>query len=144
MTTENDDCVLYPTFLIKGQNRDPNDISSRLGVTPTRTWRLGDQVGDSLLRRDCDAWLYSLPPMATFEIEEAVTSLLDVLQESASAIRAAVEDLGLSATFFVAAYCRKNHTPAVAIEYPTLQRLVGFSAGVDVDLYMLPAREESS
>jgi hypothetical protein len=134
------DCFITPWLILKGSDIDFAAVTAILGVQPTVTWRLGDRVGNSLVRRKYDAWVLSIPGIDTFEIEDAIKGLLNHLGDAVEQVRSACSELGLSATVFCGVDFVENRTPAVVLENELLQIIVSMGAAVEVDLIMLPPR----
>lgn len=55
-------------------------ITSILGVKPTATYKIGDKIGKSNLKRKVSGWEYEIKTKKDFELEKAVLNLIKKLK----------------------------------------------------------------
>jgi hypothetical protein len=83
----------YAYFHVRG-SFDPDDVTRRVGVTPTETKREGDAIGTTSKKRPCSLWaLYSrVDPYAP--LDEHVRDVLDQLDSNKSGFEKLSRELG--------------------------------------------------
>lgn len=83
----------YAYFHIRG-SFDPDDITRRLGVTPTEIAREGDPVGNIPKKRPCSLWALHSRLGPTASLEEHVKDVLDQLDANKEAFEEVSRDFG--------------------------------------------------
>lgn len=68
----------YAYFHVRG-SFDPDEITRTLGVTPTKTAREGDTIGDTSKKRPCSLWALHSRLGSSASLEEHVKDVLDQL-----------------------------------------------------------------
>jgi hypothetical protein len=135
MTSTRDDAPHARVALrLTGKGFQPEDVTAMTGVTPTETWRLGEFIGRSQLRRKNDGWAYGLSERKEFDMEILLLELLEELEPYKVRILDAVRafELDVEISFCISF---QEATPALVFDIETLQRLVDLRAALDIDLY---------
>jgi hypothetical protein len=130
-------------FILTGVGFDPDEITSLLGVQPTRTWRFDDPVPRTLLRRKHDAWFLSigyerLDEEHTIDLMSQVRRIFDRLQPDTAKLIDICTRLKLQPVLSCVLYIEGNDRPAVHFDTDIVQWLAQLQAEIDVDLYYLP------
>lgn len=132
MKTKND---CYTSFQITGQF-DPDEITKQLGLTPDRTWRIGD------LRRDgsqYDFALWEIGKCTAYDVEvenqmrQTIAPLLDKIPLLAK-IRAAY-DVTFCLSVVPTVYT-DDVTPCLAPSLDVIDFLHATRTEMDIDLYV--------
>ena len=93
MSTE---CIARLT--LTGEEFDPDKLTSRVGITPTKTWRKGEQIGRNPSRRfSHNGWCLYLPKEKSLALHDQIWALLNHLSPYWSSIAIARKELGLDA-----------------------------------------------
>jgi hypothetical protein len=123
----------YAYFHVRG-SFDPEDITRRLGVIPTKTAREGDAIADTSKNRPCSLWaLHSrLGPSAS--LEEHVKDVLGQLDVNKDAFRQLSRDFG--GTMQLVGYFR-DVNPGVHFDTEIVQRSAAYGLHIDCDFYNL-------
>jgi len=105
---------------------------STLGVTPTKTAREGDAIGDISKNRPCSLWaLHSrLGPSAS--LEGHVKDVLDQLDANKDAFRQVSRDFG--GTMQLVGYFR-DVNPGVHFDTEVVQRIADYGLRIHCDFY---------
>lgn len=121
----------YAYFHARG-SFDPDDITRRVGVTPTETAREGDAIGNTSKKRPCSLWaLHSrLEPSAS--LDEHVKDVLDQLDANRAAFEEFSRDFG--GTMQLVGYFRKVN-PSVHFASEIVRRSADFGLCIDCDFY---------
>ena len=121
----------YAYFHVRGPF-DPDDITRRLGVTPTKTAREGDAIGDTSKKRQCSLWaLHSrLGPSAS--LEEHVKDVLDQLDANREAFEQLSRDF--DGTMQLVGYFQ-DVNPGVHFDAEIVRRNADYGLCIDCDFY---------
>jgi hypothetical protein len=119
-------------------DHDPDYISMQLGITPTRTWRIGDPIQGSRLRRKHNGWCLSTDRKQSWDLGQELHSLLDPLESRASEIARVSEVLGLEAEISVAIYV-DSATPGMHVDRQLIRSIERLKADFDLDLILISA-----
>jgi len=117
---------------------DPDEVTARLGLTPTKSWRAGEV--NPVTGRECkfDRWSLYSRLAATAFLEEHLRDVLDQIEVRAEAVEAVSREFGASialVAYYVAGF------PGLHIDSDIVARLARFDLSVDCDFYDLsPAR----
>ncbi|MDX2230510.1 MAG: DUF4279 domain-containing protein [Leptolyngbyaceae cyanobacterium bins.349] len=135
----------YASFVLTGLDLNPDEITAKTGVIPTKTWRVGDLISpQATIRYQHNGWrLSSQRKFVDFEDAD----------DLADHVRAVLEQLHVSWQTFVevgaqfdSEVCCIIYTggerPAIHFDRAILNQLSELNAELDVDLYVLP--EDSS
>jgi Domain of unknown function (DUF4279) len=122
-------------FKLTGRGFDPDDVTKVIQLTPTETWRLGDYIQWTALKRKHDGWEVGLPERETYGMEEILLELLDALDPHNGRIAEAVERLNLETEISFGVYVR-GETPAGRFSAETIRRVSALGAILDIDLIL--------
>ena len=124
--------VIY--FRLVGDTFDPEAITKRLGIQPSRIKRKGNPTPKLTF------WELSSEKVTgeVVDVYEIAEPLIRQLQPKAKAIRALVDELQLRALLQVVLWITTDEsksTPAVGFDEKTIQFLSKARGSVDVDIY---------
>jgi hypothetical protein len=127
--TRDNECYAY--FALAG-SFDPDALTLRVGVNPTRTTREGDSIPKTKLRKKCDRWeLHSRLPR-TAPLESHISDVLDQLDAREIAFRDVSQQFGgimeLVGYFY-------DYYPGLSFEREIVERLAKYGLTVDFDFY---------
>ena len=121
---------------------DPTDISRRLSLEPTSSWKKGDVNSQTQFERKHSRWNLDSRLAQSASLEEQVADVLEQLKPCAAAIvdiRATVDGgMQLVGHFF-------NNYPGFGLDDGVLSELAQLCLGIDCDFYYLYSdnREDS-
>jgi hypothetical protein len=132
-------------FLLIGVGFNPDEITALLEIQPTGTWRLGDLVPRTALRRKHDAWFLStgyenLDDEHSIDVMSQARCLFDRLQPATAKLIEICTRLKLESALNCVLYIEGNDRPAVYFEPYIVQWLAQLHAEIDIDLYYLPRK----
>lgn len=119
-----------------GQGFAPEDVTRLVGLTPTKTWRLGDAIQQTQLRRKCDGWVIGLPSREAYDMDNVLRELLDILAPHEDRIAEAARQFALAVEISVGVYI-SGETPASLFSADTIRRLSSLQASLDIDLILI-------
>jgi hypothetical protein len=119
---------------------DPGSITEMVGLTPSRTYRAGDEHvtpnGHRRLRKRT-MWQVDVGPRRTVDLESMIEEMLVALEPVADAIRDCVRSVNLEhGELSVVAYMA-DQTPAAVVTLDHMSRLVALGLNLDIDLYLV-------
>jgi Domain of unknown function (DUF4279) len=137
--TRPNECRVY--FTLVGEF-DPADISRRLGLEPTSSWKKGDLNPKTQFERKHSRWNLDSRLAKSASLEEHVDDVLEQLKPCSTAIadlRDAVDGGMQLVGYFYANY------PGFGLDHMTLSELARLRLGIDCDFYYLYSenREDS-
>jgi hypothetical protein len=116
-----------------------DQITELIGLAPTDTWTLGEQVGKTSLRRKDNAWRYSIA-MADehdhWQLDKTVKDLLQILMPKASDIRRVCHDLDLGVEVSCGVYIA-DQPPTMNFTPDIISDLAAFNATLDIDVILI-------
>ncbi|MFI5493228.1 DUF4279 domain-containing protein [Actinoplanes sp. NPDC051859] len=116
---------------------DPDSVTALVGITPTEACRRGDpDPRPGRLPRRFSRWSFELPERETFETEDVVMELLDVIEPYASGIARACDELGMRAGVMVVICVKDGRSPVLGYQGQTIQRLARLGLSLHHDLYV--------
>lgn len=124
------------SLTLTGKGFDPKEITSALGIQPTKTWRMGSSIQNTLLKREHDGWEWSSGYVRTLNLPELVDRVLDALEPVSDKLVEVRQKLELDVELQCVVYVR-DQTPIVGFSLATLERIGKLKAEIDIDLYCL-------
>ncbi len=134
---------IYASFKIIGPHLDPEQVTRSIGISPSKTWRIGDLVVEqALLRHKNNGWLLksNLPLSAT--LKEHVRFILAQLQVSWQALKELCTQHDAEISCVVMSY--GGDRPAMFFDKDIISRAADLNAAIDIDLYVFPRRRKST
>lgn len=122
-------------FTVTGHEFDPDAFTRSVGLAPTDTWREGDRVGVSEIRRHHTGWRCSVPRRSSLDLSEPLRELLEEILLHSKAIRAECDRLGLEAEVSCVVFVG-SPAPAAHFDTDTLNAVRELGASIDLDLYI--------
>lgn len=128
------DARLEVSFNITGFKCTPEEVTARLGVTPSRVWRTGDVIGPSTKRRKFNGWVLRSAVETQMDLEEHVHWLLERLPQDLSGLTDISPEwqVELACSVYV-----HDQTPAMSLDSESLSRLTALGSGLDIDIYVV-------
>lgn len=113
---------------------DPAQVSEHLRVSPTATWRTGDQVGRTARVHKENGWRLRAPQREAASLNDDVEWLLTKLEGGLQTLSNVTGGhyLELACVIYV-----ERETPGLHLEADTLRRLTVLGAHLDIDLYVV-------
>jgi hypothetical protein len=122
---------LRVSFRITGFACSPEEISKVLGIAATETWRSGDAVQRTQMRRHVNGWVLRSDIEDITRMEPHVVSLLGKLPTDLASLSSVCGTW--EAELACAVYTREQ-MPELNLSSKTVARLAQLGAAVDVDV----------
>jgi hypothetical protein len=118
----------YAHFLVAGAF-DPEEITRKVGVTPSKAARAGDTIGSGKIKRQCSVWeLHShLPPSSPVDLH--VCDVLDQLDTNRLAFEELSREQG--GIIEIVGFSR-DYAPPVSLDLEIVVRLAQYGLRLDV------------
>jgi len=134
---------IYRAYFTLVGDFDPADITLRLGIEPTRSWKKGDINPNTQYERNHSRWSLNSRLEQTASLESHVSDVLEQLRPHASSVEQIRDEVegGLQlVAYFYSVY------PGFSLEAPVLFELGKLKLGIDCDFYYLYSdkREDSN
>ncbi len=121
----------YAYFHVRG-SFDPDEITRRVGVAPTKTAREGDTIVGTTKKRPCSLWALYSRLAASAPLELAVKDVLDQLDTNGAAFEEVSREL--DGTMELVGYFRE-HEPGFCLEREIVERMARYALTLDCDFY---------
>lgn len=114
---------------------EPSGLTRRIELAPTKTWRLGEFVQSTQLKRNSDGWMFGIPERAEHDANVILCDLLDKIEPYREKIIAAAREFNLGTDISFGIYLR-GESPAFLLPADTVRRVSAFGANLDIDLIL--------
>ena len=114
---------------------EPAELADFITLTPTGTWRAGEPVQSTRLRRKSDGWIFGIPQREDYDANAILCELLDKIEPHRDEIMKAVRRFGLETDISFGIYLR-DESPACWFSADTIERVSKLGANLDVDLIL--------
>lgn len=124
-------------FSVFGEDFDPCVITEILKITPKLIWRKGDKIGERNLFRQENCWVFGTNYEVSLDIDEQLSSLLEVLQPCKRKLIQLKEELKIEYGLEVVINIVQGQTPAMYLGKDIIKFCNDIGVTIDVDLYVL-------
>jgi hypothetical protein len=129
-------------FSLFGGEFPIDEVTKRLGITPTETYKKGDLLPrrNSLhpFYRIETAWELSSGYQESYDVKEQMDQVVEPLKNQASIINQIKEDYTLECKFFIVIIIEDGDTPALYLNSKQIEFANSINAEFDIDLYANP------
>jgi hypothetical protein len=120
-------------FVLTGRGFHPDDVTNRVGLAPSKTWRAGEQRGESLLRWEHDGWCLSTACEETIDLGAQIQDLLSRLLPVADLLVGVMDEFDLDAEI-ACELSLQDQAPSIVLSPELLKNVLAVRAGIDIDL----------
>lgn len=132
--------TVLSSFTLTGPSFDPAEVTRRIGLEPTKTWKTGDRVQGTQILRKHSGWVWAMPREESLDLGKQIAALLEQLGPFVSRINEVRHELGLGAEISCAIYI-EGQTPAVHFDRSVMSLASQLEAEIDLDIYVYPDPE---
>ena len=128
----------YVYFALKGDNFDPDIVTQRLGITPTKIHRLGDPIGKNGNKIKFSGWYLYTDKVENLLIDKLVEDVVSKLDSKIDIINELKRDFNLTSILEIVMYIEideNSSTPALGHDSKTIEFLYLTNTETDVDIY---------
>ncbi len=124
------------SFILTGRFT-PDDVTSAVGIRPTDTWRFGESIQKTKLKRKHDGWRLSIASEESLHLEVQVKSILSKLQPYTTQFRDVCQKLKLNTEISCAIYVKEDQAPSIHLDHDVLKRVAELNAEIDIDIIFI-------
>lgn len=139
-------CDSYVYFTFIGDDFDPAEITSQLGIEPTEAWQKGDKRSYGATNHTFSRWLWaSERGTEPIFIDKLVNEVIIKLQDKVEIINTLKQRLNLESVLEIVLYVDTNDkhpTPALGHNLQTIEFLYRTQTTTDVDIYRYDSRRQ--
>lgn len=129
--------VVKVSFRLRGTSFDPDEVTRRLGLEPTDSYRAGEPISRrSLGKHREDGWAIQIGPRETLEIAPMLRELRDLVGVEPEKLREVSTDLGLRAVIYIPIEPTSSQAPSAEIPEDVIAWAAEFGASIDIDLLL--------
>lgn len=125
---------IYVSFIIRGQELTPDNITEAIMVEPTKSFKIGDKKRKNIdVFYDKNCWYYSKESFSEADsVNDVIDRLIDDLKHAKNMLKCISREMDL--VLSVAIY-KNNDWPIIRLSNSTLVFLGEIGAIVDFDIY---------
>jgi hypothetical protein len=127
----------YAYFWVRG-SFDPDRITERVGVKPTKSFLEGDPMPKSAVTYKYSMWALYSRLERTSTLEQHITDVLEQLDANKSVFEKLSDELG--GTLELVGYFHSSY-PGLVFDRDVVHRLARYSLSVDFDFYDFASEE---
>lgn len=132
---------IYAYFMLTGIELDPDEVTAKLSINPTESWRKGDLINARGTRRHKEnGWSVYSKIEKSADLEEHINSVLEQLQAGWIPLLELCKCYAAEIACVI--YYRRGSIPAIHFDRDIVAQAAKLNAEIDVDFYILP--EEST
>ena len=133
---------VHAAYTLTGMEFDPDVITRKLQIAPTKTWRLGDPIQETILRHKHDGWSISSDLSDTDDLEDHMRALLKLIYPRRKQLEQLRRQYKLEAEFACAIYTYDGSRPAIHFDSEIVRQVAELGAEIDIDLFILDEDQE--
>ena len=133
---------IYAYFMLTGMEFDPDEVTAKVSIKPTETWRKGDLISTRGTRRHKqNGWSVYSKIEKYADLEEHINSVLEQLQPGWIPLRELCKVCEAEISCVI--YYRSGSVPAINFDKYIVEKIHQLNATIDVDFYVLPEETAS-
>lgn len=127
-------------FSLFGQDFPIDDVTDKLEITPTETYKKGDLIPSrSTVRyRKETSWDLGTGYQFSFDVNDQLQQVVGRLKNKSSTIIEIKEEYSLECKFFIVIKIENGNAPALYLDKEVIKFASNIEAEFDVDLYTYP------
>ncbi len=127
---------IYAEFVLTGTDLNPEDVTSKVGIQPTKTWLKDDLISPKgRIRYKQNGWKLRSHLQASDDLDEHFRVVLEQLKQSWQPL---VELCSIYQAEFCGVIYTSGDRPVIHFDQEVLKAVLQLNAEIDVDLYVLP------
>ena len=130
--------ILAELIIFGDEKFDPTAVSSACGIEADQTWRIGDRIGTSTMKRESNAWVLSTEYTEGLDVATVLRPLLVRAAPARELIRSLARRDGLEVQMSICIQAA-DVSPAISFEPAIVAELHSLGAGLDIDLILMEA-----
>lgn len=124
-------------LIVAGDARfEPDDVQREYGIVADDIWHIGEQIGRSIRKRDCNAWIISSGKIKGYALSECLSLLMRKVDAGWQGLQTLCALDGVQTQLAVAVYVY-DAVPALDCSREVVRKLAELKADIDIDLTTL-------
>ena len=122
-------------FSLFGDDFPMNEVTRRLEITPTNSYKKGDLTSaNSSIRRKETSWDYGTDYQNSLDVNEQLQQVMDQLRDKCSIINELQAEFGLASKIYIVIRMVNGQAPALYLGKDILTFASNIGAEIEVDL----------
>ncbi|STO09263.1 DUF4279 domain-containing protein [Exiguobacterium aurantiacum] len=131
------------TFRLLADDFSIEDVTHRLGLTPTETYKRGDHSTYSAHPREYTSWSLSTGYQPSFDVNDQLQHIIAQLRGKETILDDIYDTYNdMQARFIIVIVMEGGQTPSLVFDLETIQFAHRIRAEFDIDLYANPYEED--
>ena len=128
---------LHAEFVLLGEGFDPDEVTRRLGLMPTKTWLRGDSMSTEVQRRKQTGWKLSTNEVESHDLAKEVSSLVASLSPVSAEVVRVQRDMNLEAIVLGVVYMKGAQGPGMEFDRELLDGIAALGAQLRISVYAI-------
>lgn len=129
------DAEVYAEFSLTGIDLNPEDVTSKVGIQPTKTWLKDELISPKArIRYQQNGWRLRSQLESSNDLGEHFRAVLEQLKQGWQPL---IELCSIYETEFCGVIYTSGDRPAIHFDREILTAVLQLNAEIDVDLYVL-------
>ena len=129
---------IYAYFRLRGLDFEPEEITAKVGIMPTKTWKVGDLINPKIIHRKRidNGWCLRPEFEESFYLEDYVRYLLEKLEPGWLPLTEICQKYYAEINCVI--YAVGDERPAIHFNKEIIEKTAKLNAEIDIDLYFSP------
>jgi hypothetical protein len=123
-------------FNIVADNFNPDDISSELGMKPSRSYRIYEQVKDKPIFRDHSLWQIETGYQYSWDINDQLSQIVNIFKDKSDLLLHIIEKYKAYIEIVIVINFENDDKPAIYFDAELICFLNSINAGIQFDYYL--------
>lgn len=125
-------------FNITGNDFEPNHLTEKLKIKPTKIWRKGDKVENRKkdIKRKFNCWFLGTEYENSYDINNQLKKIVNIIKNKKSELNELRNSMNLEYMFEIVINIENNETPAVYLDSYMIEFANSIKAEFDFDIYV--------
>lgn len=120
---------------LTARSLDHRAVTQKLGISPTRTWTMGDDVqGSPVMARKNDGWVWSTAEVEGFDLASVLIDALTIVTPKAELLRDVANQIGAEIQVRCNITSHDDLVPAMHFAPSVLAQVADLGGPLDIDL----------
>lgn len=130
------DTKILASIVFTGDDFDPEEITSYIGLKPSKIWYKGEKIQNSAIKRKKNGWLLSTGREISLDLDIQIREITDSIKPHISKIIEICQKFNLETELSCAIYIEDDKIPSIHFEKDILKIISDLKAEIDIDIYM--------
>jgi hypothetical protein len=125
------------SFNLTGLDFNPDDLTNKLGINPTKIWRIGDLIHPkTILKRKENGWSLQSQLDKNHLLEEHIKYILNQLESKRNFLQEICSKNYGELSCII--YAINKERPSIHLDQDIIKKVHQLNCEIDIDLYFLP------